>query len=290
MKRKLQNIANASSMIEGYSYDRSQFEASSSCTRSLLSGAVSTGLVGLAVYCGYQMMDTSFAVILGEQALNFKIAAGAVLTSMLGYALRDLFTSVTSDVETKMRVARANSWLSKGTAFSHGMTDQVAMQQTRLSMVRFVEGIDCIKVYAIAQHERFAAPILIETTLDDHEYQAQSAFYTHPADIRSRLHNACAEWAPDVAPLLGIEFDTHPEPKEALKIPEAVAKSRPATIVDRLEDDLDLPDDFFVSEVPGVSGRAGVVAAAKSNQPLQLRPKAEILRQAALVPAGTVIQ
>jgi hypothetical protein len=289
MKRKLQNIANASSMIEGSSYDRSQFEASSTCTRSLLSGAVSTGLVGLAVYCGYQMMDSSFAVILGEQAMTFKIAASAAMTSMLGYALRDLFTSVTSDVETKMRVARANSWLSKGTAFSHDMADQVAMQQTRLCMVRFVEGIDCIKVYAIAQNERFASPILIETTLDDHEYQAQSAFYTHLADIRSRLHNACAEWAPDIAPLLGIEFDTHPVPTQALKAPQPVANDRPASIVDRLDDDLDLPDDFF-AEVPGVSGRAGVVAAAKSNQPLQFRPKAEILRQAALVPAGTVIQ
>lgn len=278
MKVMFKSVSSSSTMIEGFSYDRANFEAKSLWNRSLLSGAISTGLTGLGVYCGYLMADPAFAGVLGDQALQAKIAASGLICALLGYSLRDLFSSITHDVTTKLRVARANSWLSKGTAHAHDLTGQVAMQQTQLSMVRFVEVDGGIKVFAIAKHEQHESPFLIETMLFDEEYPAHSVLYTHKADIRSRLNEACAEWAPEVADLLCIQLD-----------------SAPASSVHSLEeqhDDLDLGDDFaFDDLVPAAIGRASASSAAKLNADRAVAPnKADLLRKAGTIPSDARIQ
>ncbi|MPQ71462.1 hypothetical protein [Pseudomonas sp. MWU12-2323] len=204
MKNLIKSITNSSTMLNGYSYDRTEFQAHHVWTRSLLSAAISTGLTCIGVYCGYLAMDAQFATALGSQAVNFKLATGAVIASLLGYSLRDLFRSITSDVKTQLRVARANSWLVKGNASTHDYSAHIAMQQTQLSMVRYVEVEGGIKVFAIAKHQDHPNPILIDTMLFDEEYPAMASFYTHAADIRSTLNEACAEWSGSVAEQLGI--------------------------------------------------------------------------------------
>lgn len=204
MKHLLKSITNSSNMLSGYSYDRATFRAGHVWTRSLISGAVSAGLTAVGVYGGVLAMDAQFAAGFGEQSLNFKMAAGAVIISLLGYSLRDLAGSVIRDVKTQMRVARANSWLLKGIASTHDYSHQIHMQQTALSMVRFVEVEGGIKVYAIAKHPENEQPVLLDVTLYDDEYPALANYYTHASDIRSSLNESCGEYSEAVAKRLGI--------------------------------------------------------------------------------------
>jgi hypothetical protein len=204
MKNLIKSITNGSTMLNGFSYDRAEFRAQHIWTRTFLSGAISTGVAVVGTYCGYLAVDAQLATALGPQVLNFKLAAGAVIVSSLGYTLRDLFRSVTRDVKTQLRVARANSWLVKGTASTHDFSTHIAMQQTQLNMVRYVEVEGGIKLFAIAKHQNFPNPILLEAMLFDEEYPALATFYTHTADIRSTLNEACAEWSGSVADQLGI--------------------------------------------------------------------------------------
>ena len=200
----LKSITNNSNLLEGYSYDRTPFCAGHTWTRTLLSGAICTGLTAIGVYAGYLAMDKHFADALGDQALNFKITTGAVVATLLGYSLRDLLRSIIRDVKTQMRVARGNSWLTKGTASTLDHASHIHMQQTPLCMVRFVEIEGGLKVYAVAKHHEHPEPILIDTLLLDDEYPALATFYTHEADIRSTLSEACGEWSAAVAGHLGI--------------------------------------------------------------------------------------
>lgn len=251
MKNLFYSVANPSTMIEGYSFDRTQFGAYALWMRSLVSGAICVGLMGLGIYCAYIMIDPAFASALGDKAPEAKLAAGAFAAALLAYAMRDLFNSVRSDVTTEMRVARANSWLSSGTAHSHAASDQVPMQQVMLAMVRFVEIDAGIKVFVIGKSEGNDTPFLIETSLFDGEYAAVSTYYRHIADIRSRLNLACAEWTLLVAELLGIQLDT-------------VSVAAHAS---RLDDDSELDDEFFGDLVPSPSGRASADSAARLNTP-----------------------
>ncbi|HDS1721649.1 hypothetical protein NPS53_09065 [Pseudomonas putida] len=206
MKHLLKSITNSSTLLSGYSYDRSTFRAGHVWTRSLISGAVSASLTAVGVYSGVLAMDAQFAASFGEQALNFKMAAGAVTISLLGYSLRDLAGAVIRDVKTQMRVARANSWLMKGIATTHDYSHHIHMQQTPLSMVRFVEVEGGIKVYAIAKHPENEQPVLLDVTLYDEEYPALAIYYTHAADIRSSLNESCGEFSEAVAKHLGIKL------------------------------------------------------------------------------------
>lgn len=268
MKNPLQSLTNRSTMIEGYSYDRADFEAGHVWTRSLLSGAICTGLTGLGVYCGYLAMDPQFAAALGSHALNFKLACGTVITTLLGYSLRDLLRSITSDVKTKLRVARANSWLKKGSANSPDYSAHIVMQQTTLSMVRFVEVDGGIKVYAIGKHPEHPNPILIDAMLFDEEYPALALFYTHAADIRSRLSEACDEWTPAVADQLSIVL--YP------------MQNNPAIMTPEPEPELLLDDDFLdqlKDDFPASMGRASA-PRAPSRAGSALRKVAEVPAEA----------
>ncbi len=206
MKHLLKSITNGSTMLNGYSYDRATFRAGHVWTRSMISGAISASLTCIGVYSGVLAMDAQFAASFGDQALNFKMAAGAVTISLLGYSLRDLAGSIIRDVKTKMRVARANSWLMKGTASTHDYSHHIYMQQTALSMVRFVEVEGGIKVYAIAKHPELEQAILLDVMLFDEEYPALATYFTHTSDIRSSLNESCGEWSDEVAKRLGIKL------------------------------------------------------------------------------------
>lgn len=206
MNNPLKSITNSSTMLDAYSYDRAPFRAAHIWTRSILAGVISTSLTAIGVYSGYLTTNPEFAAALGAQALNFKLAAGSIIACLLGYSLRDLFRAITTDVKTQLRVARANSWLMKGSACTHDYSGHIHMQQTPLSMVRFVEVDGGIKVYAIGKHEDHAKPILIDAMLFDDEYPALAKFLTHESDIRSALNEACAEWSEMVAELLCIDL------------------------------------------------------------------------------------
>jgi hypothetical protein len=80
------------------------------------------------------------------------------------------------------------------------------MQETPLSMVRFVEIDGGLKVYAVAKHDEHAAPILIDALLLDDDYLALATYYTHEADIRTILSEACGRWNTTVAEQLGISL------------------------------------------------------------------------------------
>lgn len=246
MINPLKSITNSSTMLDAYSYDRAQFRAGHIWTRSLLAGVISTCLTAIGVYSGYLTLDPQFAAALGEQALNFKLGTGSIIACLLGYSLRDLFRTITTDVKTQMRVARANSWLTKGTANTHDYSGHIHMQQTPLCMVRFVEVEGGIKVYAIGKHDDHAKPILIDAMLFDEEYPALAKFLTHESDIRSALNEACAEWSEMVAQELCIDLCQDGA--------SALVKINP------LEDDFDLglDDDLLdnLENTDNVFGRA----------------------------------
>lgn len=274
MKDFLNSITNASTMLDGYRFDREEFRAGHVWTRSLLSGAISCGITVVGAYAGYLATDAQFASALGAQALNFKLAAGAVLSSLLGYSLRDLFHSVTRDVRTQMRVARANSWLIKGTANTHDFTSHIHMQQTPLNMVRFVEMDGGIRVFAIAKHPESQNPILIDAMLVDDDYPALATYYTHEADIRSTLHEACAEWSDNVANDLGIRLTS------ALLAEQKPNSQLPAVA------DIVLPDDFDQELNHGLEAdEALTFGRASAPAP---RSRGEALRAAANIPTEVV--
>lgn len=257
MKTLLNSITNRSTMLTGFSYDRTGFLAKHVWTRSLLSGAISTTLTGIGVYSGFLAMDAQFGAALGGQALNFKLGAGALIACLLGYSLRDLGRSIIADVKTDLRVARANSWLLKGTARTHDYASHIAMQETQLSMVRFVDVEGGIKVYAIAKHQEHPSPIMIEAVLFDTDYPALAHYYTHQADIRSTLTEACGEWSVDVADQLGIVLS--PDQPQAQTDDEVA-----------LED-----DDSFIDSIresaPSAFARANVVRG-KALRDVSQRP------------------
>lgn len=273
MKNLIKSITNSSTMLNGYSYDRAEFQAHHVWTRSLLSGAISTGLTGIGVYCGFLAMDAQFASALGSQVLNFKLATGALIVSLVGYSLRDLFRSITSDVKTQLRVARANSWLVKGSASTHDFSAHIAMQQTQLSMVRYVEVEGGIKVFAIAKHQDHPNPILIDTMLFDEEYPAMASFYTHAADIRSTLNEACAEWSGPVADQLGI----------ALTPQQAVAPSD--VFKQEMEDETEFEFELDDAMLDGLENDTHPVFA-RANAPRQ-RP-GEALRRVSQIPPEAI--
>lgn len=274
MKDLLNSITNGSTMLDGYRFDREQFRAGHAWKRSLLSGAISCGLTVVGVYTGYLATDAQFASALGAQALNFKLAAGAALSSLLGYSLRDLFHSVTRDVRTQMRVARANSWLIKGTANTHDFTSHIHMQQTPLNMVRFVEMDGGIRVYAIAKHPETQSAILIDAMLFDEDYPALATYYTHEADIRSTLHQACGEWSDNVANDLGIQLTS------------AILGERKPTPQSPTTPDIVLPDDFD-QELSHRIDADESLTFGRASAPAQ-RSRGEALRAVAHVPAAVV--
>lgn len=250
MKTLIKSITNDSIMLDGFSYDRSMFRAHHVWTRTMLSAVVSAGVAAVGTYLGYQALSAPFASAISNDPLNFKLAAGAVITSSLAYTLRDLFRSITTDVKTQLRVARANSWLVKGTASNHDYSAHIAMQETQLTMVRYVEVEGGIKVFAIAKHPIYPEPILLEAMLFDGEYPALAIFYTHAADIRSTLNEACAEWSGTVADQLGILLSSHPAPAAGSE----VAMKQPAT--EELEEELDatmFEDDMGIDPHPAFS-------------------------------------
>lgn len=253
----IKTVNKQSVMIEGFSYDRGNFELSAMWTRSLLSGGISTGVVVLGVFCLTQMIDPMFARALGERAVDFKIAAGALLVSLLGYSLMNLFTSVTEDVTTFMRVKRANAWLARGSAARSDEGDEILMKQLRLSMVRYVEAAGYFTVYAVAQHSGYERPILIEAQIRDDDLTVSGHFFADIEEIRSRLNDSCAEWTPLVAKLMGIELDS-PDPVSDVQS--------------------DFEDDDLDAEVFGVFGRA----SAPAN-------RAPLFESVAKVPTNTVI-
>lgn len=269
MKHLLKNITNSSTMLDGYSYDRATFLAGHVWTRSLMSGAVSTGLTAIGVYSGVLAMDAQFAAGLGNQALNFKMAAGAVIISLLGYSLRDLAASVIRDVKTQMRVARANSWLMKGTASTLDYKHHIYMQQTALSMVRFVEVEGGIKVYAIAQHPEHEQPILIEVMLFDEEYPALATYFTHVSDIRSSLNESCGEFSGSVAAHLGIKLSQAAVPTQ--KTVQAHEDEIPLTL-----------DDDLISEV---ANNFDSTVFARASAP---RTRGEALRAVTKLPPEAI--
>jgi len=274
MKNLLHSITNNSTMLDGYRFDREQFRASHVWSRSLLSGAISCGLTVIGVYTGYLATDAQFASALGTQALNFKLATGAVICSLLGYSLRDLFHAITKDVKTQMRLARANSWLIKGTASTHDLCSHIHMQQTAVSMVRFVEMNEGIRVYAIAEHPETKSPILIDVMLLDEDYTALATYYTNEADIRSSLHEACAEWSDTVAKALGIQLTS------AMHI----TTEPPLCSAD--DSDLELPAGFEQELMDGLNEEhAATFGRAAAPAP---RSRGEALRAAANVPAEAV--
>lgn len=267
------SVSNASTMIEGFSYDRTNFMAGSLWTRSLLSGAISTGLTGLGVYCAYQMVDPAFAAVLGAKAVQVKIAASGILCALLGYSLRDLFRSIEGDVITKLRVARANSWLSQGSACLPSDGDWIEMKHVQLSMVRFVEEEAGIKVFAIGMHQQIETPFLVQAAVMDQECPVEASLVTSRTEIRTRLTEACAEWAPTVADMLGIQLDT-PSAKTALEF-----------------EDAGLDDDFvFDDVVPAAVGRASASSAAKHNVERSANSMGDILRKAGTRPDDARIQ
>lgn len=241
MNHLLESITNASTRIDGYSYDRTPFYAGNAWNRSLLSGAISTSLTAIGVYTGYLAMDASFASALGAQALDFKLACGAVIASLLGYSLRDLFRSITSDVKTQMRVARANCWLAKGAADTADESSDVQMQQLPLTMVRFVEVDGGIKVYCIARQDGRDQLALIEAVLLDDEHQAYATIHTEPAEIRIMLHEACGNWSNAVASQMGISLGQRTE-----KHLSGATRLPPPQVEEELVFDDDFLDDFKV--------------------------------------------
>jgi hypothetical protein len=274
MKSLLNSITNSSTMLDGYRFDREQFRASHVWARSLLSGAISCGLTVIGVYTGYLASDGQFASALGTQAVNFKLAAGAVLCSLLGYSLRDLFHSITNDVRTEVRVARANSWLIKGTASTTDFSNHIRMQQTPLSMVRFVEMVGGIRIYAIGKHPGTKSPILIDAMLFDEDYPAMATYYTHETDIRSALHEACAEWSDTVASDLGIELTS--------VVTAAASEPTPQPPLA----DMELPDNFDSKLLEGLDAEdAKTFGRASAPAP---RSRGEALRAVANVPAEAV--
>lgn len=271
MKHLFQSISNSSTMLNGYSYERTPFRAGHVWTRSLVSGAISASLTAIGVYSGALAMDAQFAASLGEQALNFKLAAGAVTISLLGYSLRDLAGSVIRDVKTQMRVARANSWLMKGTASTHDYTHHIHMQQTALSMVRFVEVEGGIKVYAIAKHPESEQPVLLDVMLFDQEYPALAVYYTHSSDIRSSLNESCGEFSDAVAKQLGI------------KLSPTVAQPQ-RTTQDIEEEPLTLDEETLSDLIDHQEGFAPLFARAAAPR----KRGGEALRAASRVPAEAV--
>lgn len=269
MKQLLKNITNSSTMLDGYSYDRATFVAGHVWTRSLISGAISSALTAIGVYSGVLAMDAQFAASLGDQALNFKMAAGTIIISLLGYSLRDLAGSVIRDVKTQMRVARANSWLMKGTASTHDYKHHIYMQQTALTMVRFVEVDGGIKVYAIARHADYEQPILIDVMLFDEEYPALATYFTHTSDIRSSLNESCGEFSSAVAQHLGIKLSQPTvRPQNA---GQAQDEEAPLTLDD------DLISDVAENFDPAVFARASAP-----------RPRGEALRAVAQLPPEAI--
>lgn len=270
MKQLLKSITNSSTMLDGYSYDRTVFRAGHVWTRSLISGAISTGLTAIGVYSATLAMDSQFAAGFGDQALNFKMAAGTVIISLLGYSLRDLAGSVIRDVKTQMRVARANSWLMKGAASTHDFSHHIHMQQTALTMVRFVEVEGGIKVYAIAKHPEHEQPVLLDVMLYDEEYPALATYFTHTSDIRSSLSESCGEWSDAVANHLGIKLS------QAALTPQKgshqVEDEPLALDADFLDDLADQQESFNP-----VFGRASAP-----------RPRGETLRAAAQLPPEAI--
>lgn len=213
MNESLNSIINSSTMLDCYRFDREFFKAKQVWTRSLISGAIATGITVIGAYSCYLSADAQLASVLGAGAINFKLAGGALLTSLLGYSLRDLFQSVTRDVKTQMRVSRANSWLQNGTVKVQGLGESVHMQQVALCMVRHVETHDGIRVFAIGKLPEDGRPVLIEAQLLDGDYLAQATYYLHKDDIRSHLNEACAEWSEQVAESLGLSLDLRPHAK-----------------------------------------------------------------------------
>ncbi|MFL1449242.1 hypothetical protein ACI77O_12675 [Pseudomonas tritici] len=264
MKNLLNSITNASTLADTYTFDRSKFYAGNAWTRSLLSGAISTGLTGIGVYTGYLAMDSQFASALSSQAVNFKLACGAVIACLLGYSLRDLMRSITLDVKSEMHVARANSWLDKGEALSNDKETKIKMQQTSVCMTRFVEVRGGIKVYCLAKQTARPTNILIEALLMDDLHEPVATYYSDVSDIRAALNHACGQWGASVAEQLGISLSetTSPPP------PQQSGATRLAQVQPEEEFDLDdaLLDEVQLSREPGYG-----VASKPRNQ---LKPRA----------------
>lgn len=262
MKDFLQSVTNHSTMLNVFSFDRTPFLAGNAWTRSLISGAISTAITAIGVYSGYVAMDANYAAALGSQAQHFKMATGSIIIGLLGYSMRDLFRSITMDVKTQIRVARANSWLMKGTANNVGCSSHIYMQQTSLCMVRFVEVEGGINVYAIARHQDHESPILIDAMLFDEDYPALANFYTHPADIRSALSEACGELTGMVAKQLGIAFASPQIRNQELEQPGI--EDDELLLDDDLLDDLEAshPEVFSRASAPRMNGGQALRAAA----------------------------
>ncbi len=263
MKDFLKSVTNNSKMLSVYSFDRTPFQAGNTWTRSLLSGAITTAITAIGVYSGYVALDANYAAALGTHAQNFKLTTGATIVGLLGYSLRDLFRSITMDVKTQIRVARANSWLMKGSASTVECSSHIHMQQTSLSMVRYAEVEGGIKVYAIARHHEHESPILIDAMLFDEDYPALATFYTHPADIRSALGEACGELTGKVAQQLGIALAS-PQIRKQELAPSSFEDDE-LVLDDELLDDLEAshPEVFGRASAPRLRGGQALRAAAQ---------------------------
>lgn len=277
MNVSLTSILNSSTMLDGYRFDREFFKPQHVWTRSLISGAIATGITVIGAYSCYQSANAQFASLLGDAAINFKLAGGALLASLLGYSLRDLFQSVTRDVKTQMRISRAYSWLQKGSANVEGLGACVHMQQVALCMVRHVETHGGIRVFAVGKLPEDGRPVLIEAQLQDEEYLAHATYYFHEDDIRSHLNEACAEWSEQVAKSIGLSLDLRP-------LAKAQAPHQPRTQAVTASQDVE--EAFDVSALGDIDLDDALTFGRASKQAVGNRLAQ--LKAATTVPADTV--
>lgn len=277
MNVSLTSIINSSTMLDGYRFDREFFKPQHVWTRSLISGAIATGITLIGAYSCYQSANAQFASLLGDTAINFKLAGGALLASLLGYSLRDLFQSVTRDVRTQMRISRAYSWLQKGTVNVQGLSASVHMQQVALCMVRHVEMHDGIRVFAIGKLPEEGRPVLIQAQLLDEDYLAHATYYFHEEDIRSQLNEACGEWSDQVAESLGLILDLHPHAK-------ALTPRQPRT--EAVMADQDVEEAFDLSALRDIELDDAATFGRASKQAVGNRLAQ--LKAATTVPADTM--
>ena len=200
-------------MIEGFSYDRGNFDLNHYWARSLLSGAITAGLIFLTTYCVIQMMNPNFAGALGEQAVNFKIAASMLLIGLISYSLLNLFSAIQADILTSLRLARVKRWLVEGWCIHELSEKEIDMKLCKLSMLRCVEQSDGIKVYGVASHSAFEKPFLVELLLKDTAFSATGTVFSERNEVLANITQVCDIWTPTVGKLLGIEVNT-PDPLE----------------------------------------------------------------------------
>lgn len=200
-------IRRAINFVAEGSYDRTLFSFAPMWSRTIVSGAISLGMLSLSSVCAFLLRDP---LVAGNWAATVPFLDWIVLgtsLSLVTYTVRDFLASYRADIELNAKLAIANHWLSFGEYLmrnSKGQSEQHNFADSLMISSRAFESEQGLHILCLIREGDM--PVLVSCRVSN-ESMVIGKGESNPILIRRMLNVAAGEWHYCAADALGISYE-----------------------------------------------------------------------------------